>query len=117
MNFKEPLPQQCPPNDAIDVAHEVVYRKLIGNMPTQQDFVSHGAKGKTRPADKGLCEWWSCSLFTDVNALRKLPGFREKRFAKLQISRGSGLSKCSGPHVDFWAYQGTNLTTAVIGVI
>lgn len=103
VKFAEPLPNACPPGDALDIELENVFRLAPGNSPSIDHFLSYAALGKIPPkALNDECRWASCSLTTDPKALKKLSKLKHRFAVKLRIPAGSGMSKRNNIHIDFW---------------
>lgn len=50
MQYRDDLPENCPPVDARLISDErVVYRLLYGDVPTAADFISRWEMDRTRP--------------------------------------------------------------------
>lgn len=119
-SFHEHLPEQCPPDCSVDGEISTVYRLVSANPPTEQCFESHAAQGKVKPPEAKVtdCSWASCSLFTSVEALKKLKGLKRRNpyMATLVIPQGAGRHHQKGQHVDFWRYSGFDILGAVVAV-
>jgi hypothetical protein len=122
MNFLEALPDLCPPRDAADAAYPAAFRFVkIDNKDDLCDehFLSHAALGQSKPLQVDGCSWASCSLFesrtcADYVRVSKIPKFKNKRIAKLNVPFGTGLSmRSSGGHINLWAYHGCALPDLV----
>jgi hypothetical protein len=120
--FGEPLPPQCPPDDASDEALDPVYRLVPVQSPDPSCFASHNAKGIVKPATTKAtdCQWASCSLSKSVDALLKIRGLRKRNpfVAQLAIPNGSGrwvVNDVSG-HIDFWRSSQFDVSAAVTSV-
>lgn len=119
MPFKEPLPNQCPPESASDSEITEAWRLVSANPPTQDDFKSHAALGKTMPPGVDPCRWSSCSLIaTGPAAKALLPKIRARKthIAKLSIPTGSGLYVKQKSHIDFWMFSEFDPTLSVVDV-
>ncbi|OWU80416.1 hypothetical protein [Phaeobacter sp. 22II1-1F12B] len=121
MKFKEDLPEDCPKSDSKDEVLSDVWRFLESEEYSAEDFVSHNGKGKGKPAKLCECRWASCSLFVGAKhtaAMLLLPQYKRfKARVELSIPKGSGLNKKNGTHVDFWAYENFDFTTATVRVL
>ncbi len=115
--FRESLPDNCPPTDAVNVAYDAIYRFLPSNPPEDSHFDSYAAKEKPRPEVVDLCRWSSCSFFlakkTAIKLLPKLRG-RFKFLACLKVPEGSGLSKEKKGHIDFWFFNTFDPLSAIV---
>jgi len=117
--FVEKLPDQCPPADASDCEWKNVYRLLEKENPDKEAFKSHAALGKTPPANMDLCRWASCSLVLDPKKIKKLPNFKNHRWAaKINVPVGAGRSKKSGiNHVDFWCGKEFDIASFITEIV
>jgi hypothetical protein len=120
-NYGEPLPDECPPDNANEGELVGVFRFVPVDQPEEECFASHYALGKLKPSklDVTECEWASCSLFSSIEAMLKMRGLRKRNpfVAKLEIPAGSGrfiLEKNS--HIHFWRYGAFNMKSAVVDV-
>ncbi len=121
MNFKEELPEKCPPASAKDVEHLKVLRFVDCAEVKVEDFHSHRALGlQIKGATE--CDLAACSLFTCTKSkgfirARKFPRLRNKAVAVLDIPEGAGLSLInSDGHVNFWMYNSFDPLSAVTEV-
>lgn len=122
MTYLEALPDQCPPNDADDVALIRVYRMVNENPPAADDFKSYAALGKENKHGSNPCGWASCSLVYNPEAHKsRWPKLREAtvKFARLDIPEGTGKSKSkkNSNHIHFWCYSTSNMHSFVQEVI
>lgn len=76
MQYREPLPPDCPPPSAKVITEQTVrYRLLAGAVPTQKDFDSF-VKKRGRPNRRNKrrtpCEQSGVSLWNSLNSVRAL---------------------------------------------
>ena len=121
MKFAEELPAQCPPGDAADVAHKVIYRLIPTHPPTKDHFKSHAELG-IAGGEHDPCGRRSCSLLVDpLKWVRGLPRMltRYRYAVQMSIPTGSGMSKSNknSTHVHFWPYATFDPLAAVVDVI
>jgi hypothetical protein len=122
MPFKEELPLQCPPEDAVEDAIAVAYRMVYANPPTEDDFKSKKALGHLFTGDDE-CGFASCSLNANLmkaQRLAALPKPREKgaMVAKVSIPAGWGMWKQnSKKHIHYWMYDVFDHTKVVLEVM
>ncbi len=116
--FKETLPENCPLPDSTEQELTDVWRFLEKVDVTEECFSSYAAQGKPLRNGVDACSWASCSLFQGdkrTASMIKTPMY--KRFAAralLNIPAGAGrVFKKSSGHVDFWAYNGFEFTSAI----
>jgi hypothetical protein len=79
MNYREPLPENCPPDEAEEITSpRLVYRLVRNNPPTDDDFQSQQAERPDR-------------VFRDVTECqaRGLSVFASPTFAEQLSTRGS----------------------------
>jgi hypothetical protein len=121
LDFREELPDGCPPEAAHDGGCGTAYRLVPTAKPVPSDFASNAAKKETCPETCDPCRWASCSLFTDLNTIQK----KRKTFKKLRkfhfaaemtIKSGSGLLMQEGSHIDFWMFASFDPIGAIADV-
>ncbi|MBF0154878.1 MAG: hypothetical protein HQL64_14145 [Magnetococcales bacterium] len=120
--FAEDLPYDCPPSSAVECDERLAYRFLKSSPATMESFHSHAKLGKRKPKDVPECFWASCSLI-DIDrkdileSRRKIPKFKNKPVAVIQLDCQSGMIKSSNSgHVDFWMYSSFNPLAAIKSV-
>lgn len=105
LNFKEFLPEQCPPFKAGDEALNNVCRFLPFSPPEDDgNYKSHAELGK-KTGNASECRARSCSLFRFNHVVKqamKIGAFKKMKVAVLNIPAGSGLHVDGGRHIDFW---------------
>lgn len=122
MNFRENLPEQCPPDDAADVSYSSLWRLVSAQEVCAGDFDSHAKLGKVPPnRSVDLCRWASCSFFTNkagVQNLVALPKMRAKYSwaAEVAVPVGAGVSKLHNSHVDLWLWSSFDPLAAIVTV-
>ena len=109
MNYREPLPDGCPPDTAEEIAQpRDVFRLVRTDPPTEEDFKSQREEnpGRTfRGVDE--CQARGLSVHTErsdsENALR-LPKFRRWSICRLQLGLGAGKILQTGrpSHHTWW---------------
>lgn len=120
LTFAEPLPPQCPPNDAVDVELVSVFRLLDSAVPGPDAFKSQNALGLPAPQGIDLCRWASCSLVLDAKKQKKFPRFKNTHHwaAEITVPVGAGRSKqTSSNHIDFWCGLNFKIKDAVSTVV
>lgn len=122
MDYKEPLPDQCPPREAINLNDGlVVFRMIESEVPTSIDFDSHWLKNPTKRAQylkrPGECLAKSVSVFRDKRDLEpytKKPPHRGKKIGKLILNSGAGMlleDNSSNSHCSYWPFRNYDLIT------
>lgn len=106
LDFKEALPEQCPPSGAIDDALDGVCRFLPFSPPeSSKNYQSHAELGKPT-GNATECKARSCSLFRYSHVAKqamKIGAFRKMKVAILNIPQGSGMHlNGKNGHIDFW---------------
>ena len=103
------FPQNCPPADADDLAHAVLYL-VEGNPPTAEDFLS--ACERNQFVGKPECERASLSCGLTEKYIMQLkeavPRLRTMHIAKADLIAGHGKIKPTGKpgHHSMWLYAG-----------
>ena len=116
MNYREPLPDGCPPDTAEEIVQpRDVFRLVRTDPPTEDDFKSQREEnpGRTfRGVDE--CQARGLSVHTDrrdsENALR-LPKFRRWSICRLQLGLGAGKILQTGrpSHHTWWPLADYNV--------
>jgi hypothetical protein len=98
MKFRNHLPSQCPPSDAIPAAVEVYY--LVSDPPTENDFLSIRERNpnKDKYDDPNIeCQCCGLSVFPDRNGVELAKNvsrsLKNKKVAKGNLSEESGKLK------------------------
>lgn len=125
IEWREDLPDRCPPENAAEPAPQTLIRLLDCATPTDGDFDSHLALGLTCNDEKRLCEWASCSMFLSsfekhqIIALRKFKRLKNKtHVAFVEINADSGRVQVKPTkHVDVWMYKTFSPTDNVVKVV
>ncbi len=96
MNYREPLPDGCPPQEADDITAERMVFRLVRTTPvTSQDFQSQRAEKPDRQFP-GIseCRARGLSVFADRHDARekalKLPRFRGYLVCRVALQPGAG---------------------------
>ena len=75
MQYREPLPPDCPPPSAQDITEQTVrYRLLEGMTPTERDFDSYAKRsGGPKPGiSRTPCQQSGLSVFVSLEAARRM---------------------------------------------
>ena len=121
MGFREKLPSDCPPRGCHQNGHLIAFRLCLSAQPSVTDFASEAAKDVAVPEGVDLCRWSSCSLFTDLDTVKKKRNtFKKlKKFvhvAELAIGPKAGHSLESNKHIDFWMFDTFDPIAAIVRV-
>lgn len=110
-----PLPEACPPADAIAPGNILLLRLVRTDHPTADDFLSCRLEGKTPPRKQyDPCVWRAVSFFLDSTPAEKIADVAKYRnhadkkyVAFVRANQQSGVIKVGpdGHHVSFWMYE------------
>ena len=112
-NWKEPLPEDCPPVDATSPNNELYFRLVTQDPPLESDFYSNRKLFPLLHFNTSECVARSISIFKCIKScgqIRKLPAHKNKLIAKLTLSAEAGLIKKSGrpKHYSWWIRKDFN---------
>jgi|CXWL01.1.fsa_nt_gi hypothetical protein len=104
--YKEELPDGCPPPDAEEIQSIVFYRLVESIPPTEKDFLSLKALNPSKD-QKYECEARAVSVSVELNGavdLLKLPTQKGKKIVQLNLDVNTGMHKrtFSRPHHHSW---------------
>jgi hypothetical protein len=88
-DFREHLPEGCPPKEAEPADGGIFYRLVIAEALDHRAFLSEQERGLTCPAHDKACQWAGVSLCRtrdDIEVPRKIS---PRKFAKARIARGT----------------------------
>jgi len=114
MEWAEPLPKFCPPEDTINPSGELFYRIIESDEPTKIDFHSHRRRWPKRNFSTNECRTRSLSIYNALNECKKvrlLPLHRNKKIVEIFLSEESGVIKKTGKrkhHFSWWRYKSFN---------
>ena len=105
MTYREPLPDECPPDGAEEIdAPRVVYRLVRSNPPTDDDFRSQLAERPDRIfRNITECQARGLSVRTNLDSAMELMGFRTMRgrmLCQVQLDHGAGRIMQTGEDPD-----------------
>ena len=112
--WHEPLPEGCPPEDAVAPLRQAHYRAVKSWPPADEDFVSQRALQPGKVFDCSECRARAVSFFllaARCHELLKLPTFRGGHVASVVLPTESGVSKVTNrktQHVAWWRRSGFN---------
>jgi len=123
-SFAEPLPVDCPPEDAAPLFKGAMIRLAKQATPTAADFLSYKALGGANVGGVCPCIYSACSMFQhdnddeQIRAMQKLPKFRRFRYAYvISVDANSGLGlEGQNKHVSVWLYSTFNPLSYVLEV-
>lgn len=103
MNYREPLPEGCPPDAAEDIiASQEFFRLVRTNPPTEEDFLSQRAKNPHRNFSRITeCQARGLSIFSeraDSQRALKLPNLRGCLICRVMLEEGAGPIQQTGQH-------------------
>ena len=110
MTYREPLPEDCPPDDAEEItAPRVVYRLVRSHPPTNDDFRSQRAERPAARFNTSECRARGVSVFADrrdVERQTEVPRLRGSAVCRVELNTGAGrIKKTSGrSHYTWWPY-------------
>lgn len=94
MNYREPLPEGCPPSEADEIDSErSVYRLVPSDPPTAQAFRSRRAEEPSGVFDVSECLACGVSVYAEISdcaKTRKLPRFRSMLVCRVRLGAGAG---------------------------
>ena len=107
--YREPLPEDCPPPDAEEIAGpRVVYRLVENDPPVDDDFSSWRVKNPgEQPRNASECHARGLSVYSrsrDVRKMIELSGATEARVCQVALDQGAGrIQKTGGrSHYTWW---------------
>ncbi len=108
MNFRESLPEGCPPAESEQISSaRDVFRVIRSNPPTWDDFRSQRDQRPEATFNVSECQARGLSVFADrsgCDKVRKLPRFRGTCVCRVGLDRGAGQILHTGPqsHHTWW---------------
>jgi len=105
--WKEELPDNCPPDDAISPDGKDLFRLVSSKPPSDNDFDSYKTIYPYKQFSVSDCQAKSISVLNDlweIKKIRKLPIHKNKMIVRLQLERKDGLIKQTGNinHFSWW---------------
>lgn len=120
MNWYEELPNNCPPNDAVEPNGQEFFRLCEVNPASNSDFYSQKKENSNRIfAGVSECILRAVSLWDDQNKClkqKKYPAQRKKVLGKIELSKEDGLIKNTFKpnHYSWWRSDKFDPALAVI---
>lgn len=109
--FRDELPDRCPPDDATEVRDVLeVFRLIKTNPPTQDDFRSQRTEQPQTHFNTTECIARGLSVWVDrqgVENARKLPKFRNTMIGKIRLCPGAGwiMQTFKPTHRTWWPFK------------
>ena len=111
MTFREPLPRNCPPNDAALIEDPLeVFRIVQSNPPTESDFKSQRDLKPDQRFPVPECTARGLSVFENPESCAKhlkLPKFKRSFLCRVSLTEGAGFIKPTGrdpAHRTWWPF-------------
>ena len=111
MLYREPLPDDCPPDAAEEIdAPRTVYRLVRNNPPSDDDFRSQRAEKPTARFNVSECRARGLSVFAErrvAERLAKKPNLTGSVICQVTLTPGAGRIKQTGgrSHYTWWPYK------------
>ena len=109
MTYREPLPENCPPDEAAEIdVPRVVYRLVRNNPPTDDDFQSQRAERPDRIfRDVTECQARGLSVFanrTVAEQLSTMGSLQGTAICRVTLTPGAGRIQATGrrSHHTWW---------------
>jgi len=97
MDYREPLPPNCPPEDAEEIQDERLLYRLVASMPpSDTDFQSQRAARPDATFDVPECLARGLSVDTERSGIEKtakLPRFKRRQICAIRVGPGAGRLK------------------------
>jgi hypothetical protein len=118
MTYREPLPEDCPPDNAWEItAHRAVYRLVRNNPPTDDDFRSQRAENPHRAFRRVTeCQSRGVSVFADQRDAKRqteIPRLKGLAVCQVDLVSGAGRIQKTGrsSHYTWWPYADYDILT------
>lgn len=115
MQYREPLPANCPPPDAGQIASpQTIFRVVCSNPPTDDDFHSEFVINPKRKF-KSECKARGVSVFAkqiDAEAILKFSRYKKVgKICQVKLQQGAGAILCTGnkSHRTWWPLSDFNI--------
>jgi hypothetical protein len=112
--YKETLPRNCPPENAVENEMVILYRIFHGNKLDTNEFIPYNRLYPDNKRFQQMCDAFAISFYTDYDCAwnkyqeilskgKKMGNF----IAKLEIKAKSGKLKINSHtgHCNFWFYD------------
>ena len=114
--YREPLPEDCPPETAEEIiSPRIVYRRVWHNPPLNDDFRSQRAENPSKKFNVSECRARGVSVFVDredLEELLKRPNFRGGQIAQVTLYPGAGYIEHTSrttSHHTWWPLAAYNI--------
>ena len=120
--YLEPLPADCPPDEAQDITVQMmVYRLVRTNIPTMSDFRSQREEKPYRKFHVSECRARGLSVYLkreDSQYAAMLPALRGRLICKVRLSPGAGAIQQTGSrsHHTWWPLARFNILRSIVEV-
>ena len=111
MTYREPLPGDCPPDEAAEITSpRLVYRLVRDIPPVNDDFRSQRAEKPTAQFNVSECTARGLSVFTDRSDAERQTRRRNLKHltpCRVTLTAGAGRIKKTGgsSHYTWWPYD------------
>ncbi len=106
MPYREPLLDDCPPDDAEEIdAPRIVYRLARNNPPTDDDFRSQRAEKPTARFNVSECRARGVSVFTNLRDAERQTRRLTQCLITLTAGAGRILKTGDSSHHTWWPYD------------
>ncbi len=115
MVYREPLPADCPPDNAEEAQVEMtVFRLIRAQEPHDDDFHSYRLQNPSRSYPVGECIASGLSVYTertDVEKALLLPKFKNRSVCAITLTPEAGKILQTGrpSHHTWWLYKDFNI--------
>ena len=110
--YREELPDGCPPSNAKEIANETICYRLVNNdPPTDDDFRSQRTLEPNRDFSVSECRARGLSIFMQAadaaRVAQRSRNLRGAKLAQLTLDEGAGYIKQTGgrSHHTWWPYK------------
>ena len=120
--YREPLPADCPPDEAQKITVQmVVYRLVRTNPPTMSDFRSQRAEKPYSKFQVSECRARGLSVFAkreDSQHAAKLPSLRGRLICEVRLEPDAGPIQHTGPrsHHTWWPLARFDILRGIVAV-
>ena len=111
MEFRDELPEKCPPDGAYEITAEtMVYRIVRENPPTSRDFRSQRQEQPNASFSVDECLVRGISVWAnEASAAQRLrlPNFRDAMVCRVKLTAGAGkiMQTFKPEHRTWWPYR------------